>query len=72
MARRRRNPPGRALESLIDANSLYIVLDEIALVCEEKARHIYENWDDRVLAASWLRAGRKITTLAKSIQKQRL
>jgi hypothetical protein len=48
------------LESLIDSNSLSTVLDAISVICHEKAEHVNENWQDKTLAKSWVKAGNRI------------
>jgi hypothetical protein len=49
-----------ALESIIDQNSLSSLLQALAEVCEEKATHVLDNWQDKALAAEWTGAARKI------------
>lgn len=44
------------LERLIDATSLLDVLTGLEMVCSEKADHIRENWQDKMLARRWDRA----------------
>jgi hypothetical protein len=48
------------LESIIDQNSLSSLLQALAEVCEEKATHVQENWQDAVLSREWADAARKI------------
>jgi hypothetical protein len=41
------------LEDMIDNHSLATVLDAIADICQQKADHLRENWQDDELAGSW-------------------
>jgi len=41
------------LEELIDATSVSAVLDAIALICDEKSRHIEVSYNDPRLAKTW-------------------
>lgn len=41
------------LEQLIDKASLSTVLFALADICDEKANHIRENWQDNGLAKLW-------------------
>lgn len=47
----------RVIETMIDQDDLSSVLDEISTICEEKAQHIAENWQDGALEMAWHRAG---------------
>jgi hypothetical protein len=41
------------LEQAIDATSLSTVLNALVTVCDLKARHIEENWQDGYLSSKW-------------------
>lgn len=45
------------LEKLIDVTSLASVVAALVRIAHEKAQHIRENYQDRVSAAPWNRAG---------------
>jgi hypothetical protein len=44
------------LEALIDRHGIEEVLHQICDICEAKADHIRENWQDTVLAQRWATA----------------
>ena len=44
------------IESEIDSRSLQMVLQAIETICDEKAQHIRENWQDEGLAQLWEQA----------------
>ena len=52
------------LEAMVDANSLSAVLEALATVCDEKANHIRENWQDGITARPWENAGARLAKLA--------
>lgn len=54
------------LERMIDARSVAAVLAIVADVCQEKAQHIRENWQDEELAQAWERAARRVEVCAQS------
>lgn len=54
------------LEQSIDANSLQFWLYELAAICNDKADHIRENWQDDALAGLWDKAANQITRTAES------
>ena len=43
------------LESLVDRNTLSVVLQALANVCDAKADHVEANWQDKALARNWTR-----------------
>jgi hypothetical protein len=49
------------LESCIDKHSLADVVIALAVIAEEKATHIEDNWQDRELAKSWQRDSDKLS-----------
>jgi hypothetical protein len=53
------------LEAIIDTTSLQSVLIGLELVCEEKAYHILENWQDKELATQWFKAARVCSNAAR-------
>lgn len=53
-------PVPEVLEHLIDAVGVTGVLDTMADICELKADHLTNNWQDGTTAARWARVGRKI------------
>ena len=48
------------LEAMVDKTDLATVLSALAMVCFQKAEHIRSNWQDRVMASEWERAGRTL------------
>lgn len=42
------------LEGMIDSGSLEVVLRELATVCDGKADHLIESWQDGAAAMPWL------------------
>lgn len=48
------------LERMIDSSTLNGVLSALVDVCNEKAQHIEENWQDSVTSKPWMRLGRSI------------
>jgi hypothetical protein len=55
-----------AIERLIDSSSLSDVLDAVAMVCNEKARHLEHYWMDRKSAMRWDALETKISSVANS------
>jgi hypothetical protein len=43
----------KALEAMIDSESLARVLENLETVCLEKAEHLRTNWQDEAAAKSW-------------------
>ena len=52
------------LEQFIDGSSLFAVLEMIQVICEEKAQHIRENWQEDALARDWEKAANRISVVA--------
>jgi hypothetical protein len=46
-------PLSEQLEQIIDSKGLPYVLDKLAEICQEKANHIRENWQDNKLGLEW-------------------
>lgn len=44
------------IERMIDVHGLALVTESIALICAEKAKHIWSNWQDREYSHNWTRA----------------
>ena len=57
------------LEELIDKKRLWVVLMAIAFVCDEKAAHIRETWQDEITALAWEKQARKIETIANACKR---
>ena len=55
------------LEQLIDTNGLSVVLNTLADICNLKAQHIEEAWQDRELARAWIRAALAIGTVSNKV-----
>lgn len=50
--------PQELLEGLVDRSNVWLVVEALAVVAEEKATHVRENWQDERLAKQWERAAR--------------
>lgn len=48
------------LETLIDTNSFYHVLEALVNVCGEKEEHVRTNWQDSQLAGDWSDIGERL------------
>jgi hypothetical protein len=55
------------LETLIDKHGLLHVVTGLQAVCDEKAAHVDEAWQDKPLARKWNRAANAVYTLARKI-----
>lgn len=55
------------LESYVDHVGLANVLYALEFICEAKASHIEENWQDRGLARAWLLEARRCGAMAKAV-----
>lgn len=55
------------LETLLDENTLSGVLDALSEVCNLKATHLLENWQDKGAAKAWLRAQAQIDRASQRI-----
>lgn len=55
------------LEAIIDSHTLSDVLAALGNICDEKANHITENWQDRQTARPWIKAGSKLKELASDL-----
>jgi len=52
------------IEFMIDGNSVKAVLEIIAEICNSKAEHIQEAWQDKKLARAWRTVGGRIGMVA--------
>ena len=52
------------LERLMDSSSVGAMLTAMADICEEKADHIRENWQDKPLSECWDEAASSLRVLA--------
>jgi hypothetical protein len=58
-----------ALEALIDRTNLSSVIDALASICDEKAAHLRENWQEYGGQERWWRVwGRKLRTTRDSVE----
>lgn len=57
------------LESLIDKHGLLHVITALDLICSEKAEHIRANWQDKITAKTWDKAGNALYTASSKIQE---
>ncbi len=56
------------LEALIDRFNLPTILSALADVCYDKAAHVQENWQDRVLSKAWETNAVKCNATALGLQ----
>lgn len=49
-----------SLEQLIDRTSVEAVLQALSAICDAKAEHIRENWQDDTTAGCWRYAARQV------------
>ena len=54
-------------EALIDAENLKALLSHLQTVCEDKAQHVSENWQDEKLAKRWGKAAVMLGKLANRL-----
>lgn len=57
-----------ALEELVDAASLHVVLRALAMTAFAKADHLQVEWQDAASARVWSRHGTKIDRLASTAE----
>jgi hypothetical protein len=57
------------IEELVDKKGLGYVLEELGNVCDMKADHIQENWQDPQLARVWRRAAKILEAVAEKIDR---
>ncbi len=51
------------LESVLDQSNIKQVILMLARICNEKADHVRENWQDERMAKTWERNARKLGDL---------
>ena len=56
-----------AVESLVDSTNVKAVLSALATVCEDKATHVADTWQDLRLAREWNRAAKCINDCANRV-----
>lgn len=61
-----KEPCSDMLESLIDREGLYNILDLVSEICHLKADHLASNWQDYNAAKVWTRAGNLISKWIQS------
>lgn len=54
----------KALEAALDSRGLARVLHDLAGICADKATHVREAWQDRLLADRWNNAAAVLRTAA--------
>lgn len=57
----------RELEAFVDASSLASVIQLLTEICDEKAMHIKENWQDYPLAKTWERDSAALWTASTKL-----
>lgn len=57
----------RELEALVDSSSLESVLNHLVGICNLKAEHLRENWQDESTAILWDRSARMIEKTADKL-----
>ena len=55
------------LESYVDHVGLANVLWALESICDAKAQHIEENWQDKALARAWQLEARRCGAMAKAV-----
>lgn len=55
------------LEQLVGELGLYGVVELLADIASEKAAHIESNWQDRKLAAQWMKTAKLLSSLARKV-----
>lgn len=57
------------LETLVDKNSLGLVLAALSRICSAKSEHIQMNWQDTALARAWDAGSSAIDASVKKVSK---
>ena len=57
-----------ALEQLIDKHSLAVIAEMIGEICDGKAQHIQENWQDNETCKPWKRAAKQFHKLYNKLE----
>ena len=52
------------LEGMVDRVSLSTVLSLLGTICQAKAEHVAENWQDDRMAKTWDKASRRLDALS--------
>ena len=55
------------LEEFVDTTSVKRVLLALSSICDGKAAHISQNWQDMPLAKTWMKVSKQIQKLADRI-----
>lgn len=61
--------PVRAIETMVDRDSVALVVRTLSIVCTEKADHIATTWQDAALAREWRAAARMLDGLAERLPR---
>jgi hypothetical protein len=61
-------PAMMALEDMVDRVGLANVLYALASICNAKANHIEEGWQDQITAKAWVRDARKLDRWAAQVE----
>jgi hypothetical protein len=56
------------LEQRIDSKGLNSILMQLVEICEEKAAHCAENWQDNILEACWTKTANKLDAFRIKIE----
>ena len=57
------------LEKLIDEGSIPEVIEEIGIVCREKANHIQQSYDDQETAQIWYDYASQMSKFSTKLEK---
>jgi hypothetical protein len=55
------------LEGIVDRSTVKHILETLATICQEKAQHIRENWQDRELAKEWQHTAMWINSIVQKV-----
>lgn len=67
MARTLNRDEERELETLVDRTSVAAVLEALGNICDEKANHLREAWNEPDAAKTWEKDGARIQVLARKV-----
>jgi hypothetical protein len=65
-----RNDLAMKLETLVDHSSLAEIVDCLSAICELKADHIREHWQDTSTANAWAIASREMEATKKRLARR--
>lgn len=63
---------GEQLEAIIDSLTLSETVVLFVEICQEKAEHIKENWQDENLAKTWSKAASRLEKTSREIRQLKI